>query len=152
MATQGFVNQANFENDMAVRSGSVTVPSSDFTRGIQVAAPAGHAKSSSGVQIQQATAQIQQQTIQQQQHTQQVLHTIAPDSFPSNNIKNEGILIVTFEKEHTMQRRCLLSKSHVKIALGFYPNNIFKTSRRGEYAILKIMFFFHKTILALSFA
>lgn len=101
MATQGFVNQANFENDMAVRSGSVTVPSSDFTHGIQVAAPAGHAKSSSGVQIQQATAQIQQQTIQQQQHTQQVLHTIAPDSFPSNSIKNEGILIVTFEKEHT---------------------------------------------------
>ena len=92
MASQAFVNQANFENpDMAVRSGpSITVSSADFTRGLQAVVSAGHAKSSSGVQIQQATSQIQQQTIQQQQHTQQVLRTIAPDSFPSNSIKNEG--------------------------------------------------------------
>lgn len=124
MATQGFVNQPNFENDMAVRSGSVSVASTDFTHGIQVAAPTGHAKSSSGVQMQQATAQIQQQTVQQPQHTQQVLHTIAPDSFPSNNIKNEGILIVTLENE---------SKAHVVVFMFLYTKGLHKFISRLRF-------------------
>ena len=88
MAAQSFVGQGNFtsESEMAasaVRSGAPTA--ADFTRGLQVTA-AGHAKSTSGVQIQQTTAQIQ--------HPQQVLHTITPDHnfTTSNSIKNEGIL------------------------------------------------------------
>lgn len=95
MATQSFVSQVNFagETEMAVRSGAVVpgggtgTSTADFTRGIQVTA-AGHANSTSGVQIQQTTAQ------QSIQHPQQVLHTITPDNFTSNNsVKNEGILI-----------------------------------------------------------